>query len=208
VLRLGDMSTVVSLTCNAWYNTTSRVVYPKSRDKNFAFLKILKFGCIRTGIFYRFWNSGCFSTHLGLFLNQEKIYKIWLVLSEKLDPENAYEPHIDIYYKSLLFWQGSVPIKVTNFQPPVKTLVRNSCLKLNSILYKSQNREANEGSVHCADIEGIDVKLGSANSFGCRTLCKTPDISPSPKQVALVSSHYLTNTWAIGLTPITDITFI
>jgi len=39
----------------------------------------------------------------GLFLNQEKIYKIWLLLSEKLDPENAYEPHIDIHYKSLLF---------------------------------------------------------------------------------------------------------
>jgi len=62
-----------------------------------------------------------------------------------------------------------------NFHPPVKTLVPNFCLKLNSILYKSQKREAKEGSVHCADIEGIDVKLGSANSFGCRTLGKIPD---------------------------------
>jgi len=37
----------------------------------------------------------------------------------------------------------------------VKTLVPNSCLKPNSILYKSQNREANEGSVYRAYIEGI-----------------------------------------------------
>jgi len=71
----------------------------------------------------------------------------------------------------------------------VKTLVANSCLKLNPILYKSQNREANEGSVHYADIEGICVKRGSANSFGCRTLGKIPDISPSPEQVELLRSH-------------------
>jgi len=90
----------------------------------------------------------------------------------------------------------------------VKTLVPNSCLKLNSILYRSQNREANEGSVHCADIEGIDVKPGSANSFGCRTLGKIPDISPSPERVDLLRSHYLTNTGAFGLIPTTDITFI
>jgi len=90
----------------------------------------------------------------------------------------------------------------------VKTLVSNSCLKLNSILYKSQNREANEGSVHCADIEGIDVKPESANSFGCRTLGKIPDISPSPERVELIRSHYFPNTGAFGLTPTTDITSI
>jgi len=38
-------------------------------------------------------------------------------------------------------------MKDTNFHPPVKTLDPNSCLKLNCILYKSQNKEANEGSV-------------------------------------------------------------
>jgi len=48
------------------------------------------------------------------------------------------------------------------------------------ILCIRQNREASEGSVHCADIEGIDEKPGSANSFGCRTLGKIPKISPSP----------------------------
>jgi len=111
-------------------------------------------------------------------------------LSEKLDPENADEPHIDTLYKSLLFWRGSVITEVTkNFQPPVKTLVPNSCLKLNSILYKSQNREANDGSVHCADVEGIDVKSGSANSFGCRTLGKILAISPSPERFELLSSN-------------------
>ena len=59
---------------------------------------------------------------------------------------------------------------------PVKTLVPNSCLKLNLILYKSQNKKANECSVHCIDFEGIDVKPGSANSFGCQTLGKIADI--------------------------------
>jgi len=86
--------------------------------------------------------------------------------------------------------------------------VSNSCLKLYPILYKSQNREANEGSVHCADIEGIDVKPGSANSFGCRTPGKIPDISPSPKRVELLRFNYLTNTGGIGLAPTTDITSI
>jgi len=111
-------------------------------------------------------------------------------------------------YKSLLFWRGSVTIEVTNFHPPVKTSVANSCLKLNSILYKSRNSEANEDSVHCADIEGIDVKPGSANSFGCRTLCKAPVISHSPERVELPRSHYLPNMRAFGLTPTTDITSI
>ena len=97
-------------------------------------------------------------------------------------------------YKFLLFWRGSVTIKVTNFHPPVKTLVSNSCLKLISILHKRQNTEANEGSVHCADIEGIDVKPGSANSFVCQTLGKIPDISPSPERVELLRFYYLTNT--------------
>jgi len=81
-----------------------------------------------------------------------------------------------------------------NFHPPVKTLVQNSCLKLNSILYKSQTSEANEGSMHCADIEGIDVKPGFANYFAFRTLGKIPDISPSPERVEVLRSHYLTNT--------------
>jgi len=62
--------------------------------------------------------------------------------------------------------------------------------------------------VHCADIEGIDVKPGSANSFGCRTLGKIPDSSPSPEPVELLRSHYLTNTGTSGLTPTTDITSI
>jgi len=87
----------------------------------------------------------------------------------------------------------------------VKTLVPNYCLKLNSILYKSQNKEANESSEHRADIEGIDAKPMSANSFGFRTLGKIPDISPSPERVELLRSHYLTNTGAFGLTPTTDI---
>jgi len=99
----------------------------------------------------------------------------------------------------------SVTIEVTNFNPPVKTLVPNSCLKLNSISYISQNKDANEGSVHCADIEGINVKPGSANSFGCRTLGKIPDISLSPERVELLRSHLLTNTGAFGLTPTIDI---
>jgi len=87
--------------------------------------------------------------------------KICFFLSEKLDLENAYEPHIDIDYKSLLFWRGSVTIKVMNFRPPMKTLVPNSCQKLYSFFIKSQNREANKSSVHCANIDGIDVKPGS-----------------------------------------------
>jgi len=65
--------------------------------------------------------------------------------------------------------------------------------------------EANEGSEHRADIEGIDVKRGSANSFGCRTLGKIPDISSSPERVELLRSHYLTNTGAFVLTPTRDI---
>jgi len=74
--------------------------------------------------------------------------------------------------------------------------------------------------VHCADIEGIDVKPGCANSFACQTLGKIPDISLSPERVELLGSHYLTNTGellrshyltntgAFGLTPTTDITSI
>jgi len=88
-----------------------------------------------------------------------------------------------------------------NFHPPVKR-------KLNSILCKSQNKEVNQGSVQCADIEGIDVKPWSANSFGCRNHGEIPDISPSPERVELLRSNYLTNTGAIGLTPTTGITSI
>jgi len=143
-----------------------------------------------------------------LFSNRKKQTKFDFFLSEKLDPENAYEPYIDFHYKSLLYRRGSVTIEVTNCHPPVKTLVPNSCLKLNSILYKSHNREANEGSVHCADIEETDVKPGSANCFGCRTLGKIPDISSSPERVELLRSHSLTNTGAFGSTPTTDITSI
>jgi len=68
--------------------------------------------------------------------------------------------------------------------------------------------EANdyEGSVHCADIEGIGIKPGSANYFGCWNLGKIPDISLSPKRVELLRFNYLTNTGAIGLSPTTDIT--
>ena len=142
------------------------------------------------------------------FKSKKKRTKFGFILSETLDSENGYEPHTDIHYKSLLFWGGSVTVKVTNFHPPVKTLVRNSCMKLNSILYKSQNREANEGSVHCADIEGIDVQPVSANSFGCQTPGEFPDISPSPERVELFRSNYLTNTGAFGLTSTTDITSI
>jgi len=50
--------------------------------------------------------------------------------------------------------------------------------------------------MYSADIEGIDVKPGSANYFVCRALGKIPDILPSPKQVELLRSHYLTNTGA------------
>ena len=182
-------------------------MYSKSRVKTFSFLKILKFGCFRTGIFSDFEILDVFQ-RTGLFSNRKKQIKFGIFLSKKLDPENAYELHIDIRCKSLLFWRGSVTIEVTNFHPPVKTLVPNSCLKLYSILYKSQNREANEGNVHCADIEGIDVKPGSANPFGCRTLGKIPDISPSPERVELLRSHYLTDTGAFGLTPTTDIASI
>jgi len=117
------------------------------------------------------------------FLNRKKQRKFGFFLSEKLNPDNAYEPHIDIYYKSLLFWRWYVTIDVTNFHPPVKILVPNSCLKLNSILYYSQNREANEGNVHCVDIEGIDVNPGSANSFGCRTLGKTQTSHRAPNEL-------------------------
>ena len=63
-------------------------------------------------------------------------------------------------------------------------------------------------SEHRADVEGIDVMSGSANSFGCRTLGKIPDISPSPERVELLRSYYLTNTRAFGLTPTTDSTSI
>jgi len=87
-------------------------------------------------------------------------------------------------------------------------LVPNSCLKLISILYKSQNRDANEGGEHCADTERIDVKPGSANSFGCRTLGKIPDVSPSLERVELLRSHYFTNTGAFGVTPTIDITSV
>jgi len=52
------------------------------------FLQILKFGM--------------FLNAMGFF-KIENTDKIWLFLSEKLEPENAYEPHIDIHYKSLLF---------------------------------------------------------------------------------------------------------
>jgi len=48
--------------------------------------------------------------------------------------------------------------------------------------------------VHCADVEGIDVNPGFANSFGCQTLGKIPDILPSPEGVELLKSHYLPNT--------------
>ena len=75
--------------------------------------------------------------------------------------------HISIW-GTWCFVLGAEPTKALRGDgTAVKTLVSISCLKLNSILYKSQNREANEGSVHCADIEGIDVKPGSANCFGC-----------------------------------------
>jgi len=38
-----------------------------------------------------------------LSLNRKKQRKFGFFLSGKLDPENAYEPHIDIHYKSLIF---------------------------------------------------------------------------------------------------------
>jgi len=62
--------------------------------------------------------------------------------------------------------------------------------------------------VHCADIEEIDVKSGSANSFGSRNPGKIPNISPCPERVELLRCHYLTNMGKFGLTPITDITSI
>jgi len=119
----------------------------------------------------------------GLFLHRNKNRENLAFFCPKSWPRNAYEPHIDFHFKPLLFWRGSVTIKVTNFHSPVKTLVSNSCLKPYSILYKSQKREDNEGSVHCADIEGIAVKLGSANLLISRTLGKIPDTSsvPSPR---------------------------
>ena len=79
-------------------------MYSKNRVKNFCFLKILKFGCFRTGIFSDFEILDVFQ-RTEIFSNRRKTDKIWLFLSEKLDPENAYEPHIDIHYnycKSLL----------------------------------------------------------------------------------------------------------
>jgi len=62
--------------------------------------------------------------------------------------------------------------------------------------------------VQCANFEGIDAKPASANSFGCRTLGKIPDISMSPERVELLSCHYLTNREAFELTPTADITSI
>jgi len=53
------------------------------------FLQILKF--------WMFFNA------LGFFYKSKKLTKFGFFLSEKLGPENAYEPHIDIHYKSLLF---------------------------------------------------------------------------------------------------------
>jgi len=151
---------------------------------------------LRILLFWRFWNLAVFA--LGFFTDFE-ILDVFNALgffkSKKRDKISLYSvgkswPRKCIWaaywhslgYKSLLFWRGSV-ITVTNFHPPVKTFAPNSCLELNSILYKSQKREANEGSVHCADIEGIDVKQGSANSFGCRTPGKSQTSHRDPNKL-------------------------
>jgi len=42
-----------------------------------------------------------FFNALDFFNRKNRLYLDFL--SEKLDLENTYEPHIDIYYKSLLF---------------------------------------------------------------------------------------------------------
>jgi len=40
--------------------------------------------------------------HWGIFKSKKQT-KFGFFLSEKLDAENTYDPHIDIHYKSLLF---------------------------------------------------------------------------------------------------------
>jgi len=41
-----------------------------------------------------------------VFFKSIKQTKFGFFLSEQLNPKNAYEPHMDIHYKSLLFWRG------------------------------------------------------------------------------------------------------
>ena len=58
-----------SLTRNTWYNTTSRIVYSKSRVKNFAFLKILNMAVFALGFFTDFEILNVFH-RTGLFLSK------------------------------------------------------------------------------------------------------------------------------------------
>ena len=78
-------------------------MYSKSRGKNFAFLKNLKIGCFRKWDFFTDIEILDVFQCTGLFLNRKIQTKFGFFLSVKFDPENAYEPHIDIHYKSLLF---------------------------------------------------------------------------------------------------------
>jgi len=86
---------------------------------------------LRIFLFWRFWNlaifvSGFFTDfeivdvfqRTGLFLKRKNRQILAFFLSVKLNSENVCEPHIDIHYKSLLFWRGSVTIKVwTSIRP-------------------------------------------------------------------------------------------
>ena len=68
-------------------------MYSKSRVKNFSFLKILKFGCFRTGIFLDCEFLVVYQ-RTEIFPNRKYQRQFGFFLSEKLDPENAYEPHM------------------------------------------------------------------------------------------------------------------
>ena len=58
----------------------------------------------------------------------------------------------------------------------MKTLV-------NSILYKRQNREANEGSVHYVGMEGIDVKPGLQIILAVEPLVKSQTSHRAPNEL-------------------------
>jgi len=62
-----------------------------------------------------------------------------------------------------------------------------------------------ESSVHCADIEGINVKPRSANSFVCQTFGKTQTSHRAPSELNF-SDPTTSQIRGIWLTPTTDIT--
>jgi len=77
-------------------------VYSKSRVKNFSFLKDFEIWLFSHWDFLQILKFWMLFNALGFFKSKKQT-KFGFFLSEKLDPENAYELHIDIHYKSLLF---------------------------------------------------------------------------------------------------------